>query len=65
MSEPVAAFGAERLRSIVAGLLTSIYKVHPGDPLFAHTLPVSCSPRLAPAREAAKRKGAERRLLMI
>ncbi len=56
---PASAFDAERLRQVAAGLLERVYKSGPGEPLYDGTFPPGCQPRLRPAREAGRRKGAE------
>lgn len=53
---PAAAFDADRLKRVAAGLLERVYKARPGDPLHAATLPPGCEPRLRPAAEAGRRR---------
>jgi hypothetical protein len=52
MQEPAAAFDAERLKQVVAGLHREVYYGEPGDELFDATLPPDCRPRLRPAKLA-------------
>lgn len=49
-------FDADRLRGVVGDLLTRVYKLHPGDPLYDDTLPPGCKPRLRPARDAGRKR---------
>jgi hypothetical protein len=52
MHEPAAAFDAERLKQVVAGLHREVYHGEPGDTLFDATLPPDVRPRLRPAKLA-------------
>src|SRR5438046_1657657 len=52
---PAAAFDAERMRGVAAGLLERVYRAQPGDPLYDGTLNAT-APRLRPARDAGKRR---------
>ena len=57
LDEPEAAFTPSRLREVVGGLHTQVYRNGPGDALYDGTLPPGCEPRLRPARTAGVRKG--------
>lgn len=49
-------FDCDRLRQVVGDLLTRVYRLEPGDPLYDGTLPPGCRPRLRPARDAGRKK---------
>ena len=49
-------FDGDRLRLVVGDLLTRVYKLHPGDPLYDGTLPPGVKPRLRPARDAGRKR---------
>lgn len=52
-----SALTPERLREVVGGLHTRVYRNEPGSPLYDGTLPPGCEPRLRPAKAAGVRKG--------
>lgn len=52
-----SAFTPERLREVVGGLHTRVYRNEPGSVMYDRTLPVGCEPRLRPAKVAGARKG--------
>lgn len=52
-----SAFTPERLREVVGGLHTRVYRNEPGTPMYDRTLPPGCEPRLRPAKSAGVRKG--------
>jgi hypothetical protein len=56
MNEPAAAFDADRLKQVVAGLHSQVYHGEPGEMLFDRTLPPDCQPRLRPAKLAGVAK---------
>ena len=61
---PLAAdresFDARRLREVVHGLLTHVYRVDPGDAEYDGTLTPGCHPRLKPATDAGRAVAAVR-----
>lgn len=59
------AFSADELRGIAAGLLERVYRSGPGEPLYDATMRSAREPRLRPAKEAGRRKEAERVLVGV
>ncbi|MBA4191894.1 MAG: hypothetical protein C0467_28270 [Planctomycetaceae bacterium] len=52
MSESAGAFDSDRLKQVIAGLQSEVYRNEPGSELFDRTLPAGCEPRLQPAKLA-------------